>query len=297
LPAAQSCRTLGPLLESIMPIDYEKEYDSRARIPEFPEIFARRDRDAEAYRQARPDAEIGLSYGPTPRQTVDLFPAKDAEAPLALFIHGGWWRSLGPSGFSHMAKGPNAHGVNVGVVGYDLCPNVTVATVIEEMRAACLFLWRRLGKRITAYGSSAGAHLVACLVATDFSTLATDAPADLVPAGYAISGVYDVTPAVQISVNADLRLTAEEARRVSPVHWRVPPGRKLDAVVGALESSEFFRQAREIVEAWGARGAATRYAEIAGTNHFTATDALADPASAMTARVVELARGVAALPL
>jgi arylformamidase len=191
-----------------------------------------------------------------------------------------------------MAKGPNAHGVDVGVVGYDLCPQVTVATIIEEMRAACLFLWRRLGKRITAYGSSAGAHLVACLVASDFSMLATDAPADLVPAGYAISGVYDVTPALQLSVNQDLRLTAEETRRVSPVLWRVPAGRRLDAVVGGLESSEFFRQAKAIVEAWSAQGVATRYEEIAGTNHFTVTDALADPSSAMTARVVELAQGV-----
>jgi arylformamidase len=273
-----------------MPIDYEKEYDSRARIPEYPEIFARRDRDAEAYRREAPGAELGLSYGPTPRQTIDLFPAQGG--PLALFIHGGWWRSLDHSGFSHMAKGPNAHGVDVGVVGYDLCPQVTVATIIEEMRAACLFLWRRLGKRITAYGSSAGAHLVACLVASDFSMLATDAPADLVPAGYAISGVYDVTPALQLSVNQDLRLTAEETRRVSPVLWRVPAGRRLDAVVGGLESSEFFRQAKAIVEAWSAQGVATRYEEIAGTNHFTVTDALADPSSAMTARVVELAQGV-----
>ncbi len=277
-----------------MPIDYEKEYDSRARVPEYPEIFARRDRESAAYRQAASGAELGLSYGPTPRQTLDLFPAAVQDGPLALFIHGGWWRSLGPSSFSHMAKGPNAHGVSVAVVGYDLCPQVTVAAVIEEMRAACLFLWRRFGKRIAVYGSSAGGHLTACLVATDFSTLASDAPADLVPAGYGISGVYDVTPAVQISVNQDLHLTAEEARRVSPVLWRVPSGRIFDALVGSLESSEFFRQAKDIVAAWGAQGVATRYQEIAGTNHFTITDPLADPASAMTARVVELARGVAA---
>ena len=216
-----------------MPIDYEKEYDSRARVPEHPEIFARRDREAEAYRKATPGAALGLAYGPTPRQTIDLFPVKDG--PLALFIHGGWWRSLGPESFSHMAKGPNAHGVGVGVVGYDLCPQVSVAAIIEEMRAACLFLWRRYGQRITAYGSSAGGHLVACLVATDFSKLDADAPADLVPAGYGISGVYDAAPAVQISVNQDLHLTADEARRISPVHWRVPPGRTFDAVVGGLE--------------------------------------------------------------
>jgi len=206
-----------------MSIDYEKEYDSRARVPEYPEIFARRDREAEAYRQATAGAALGLSYGPTPRQTIDLFPVKDG--PLALFVHGGWWRSLGPESFSHMAKGPNAYGVGLGVVGYDLCPQVSVAAIIEEMRAACLFLWRRLGQRISVYGNSAGGHLVACLVATDFSKLAADAPADLVPAGCGISGIYDAAPAVQISVNQDLRLTAEEACRISPVHWRVLPGR------------------------------------------------------------------------
>lgn len=294
MPAALWCRNLMRLLESIMPVDFEKEYDSRARVPEHPEIFAERERAAETYRQATSAAEIGLSYGPTARQTIDFFPAAD---PLALFIHGGWWRSLGPSSFSHMAKGPNAHGVGVAVVGYDLCPQVTVADIIEEMRAACLFLWRRLGKRITAYGSSAGAHLVACLVATDFSTLASNAPADLVPAGYALSGIYDVTPVLQISVNADLRLTLDEARRVSPAFWRVPPGRHLDAVVGGLESSEFFRQAKEIVSAWGAQGVATRYEEIPGTNHFTVTEPLADADSGMTKRVVELAQSVQAMPL
>ncbi len=40
----------------------------------------------------------------------------------------------------------------------------------------------------------------------------------------------------------------------------------------------------------GKAASQTRYEEIPGTNHFTVIDALADPQSAMTARVVELAR-------
>ena len=96
-----------------------------------------------------------------------------------------------------------------------------------------------------------------------------------------------------MSQNSDLKLDAEEARRVSPLFWTVPRGRTLDAVVGALESSEFLRQSQSIANAWGARGVATRYEAIAGANHFTVIDPLADPHSAMTKRIVQLAGMVA----
>ena len=120
-------------------------------------------------------------------------------------------------------------------------------------------------------------------------------PADLVPAAYAISGVFDLAPLTQVSQNQDLRLDDAEARRVSPLHWKVPAGRTLDAVVGGLESSEFLRQSRIIVEGWGARGVATRYEAMARMNHFTIVDALSDPASAMTRRVAQLAEMVSAI--
>ena len=276
--------------------DYETEYDNRGRVPEHPEIFARWQREAAAYRAAARDAEFGLAYGLSPRQTVDLFSAKDDDAmtPLALFIHGGWWRSLEPSMFSQLAAGPNARGVTVAVAGYDFCPQVSIATIIEEMRTACLWLWRKHKKRIFVYGHSAGGHLAACLLAQDWRAFASDAPADLVPAAYAISGVYDLAPLVHVSQNSDLRLDDAEALRVSPLYWKVPAGRTLDAVVGALESSEFLRQSKIIAEGWGARGVAARYEEVAGTNHFSVVDALSDPESAMTRRVVDLAQLVSA---
>jgi arylformamidase len=276
-------------------IDYEAEYDNRARVPEHPEIFVRWIRDAELYRAdtlKSGRAELGLSYGDTPRQQLDLFHAAAGDAaPLALFIHGGWWRSLDPSMFSHMARGPNAHGVTVAVAGYDLCPNVTIADIIEQMRRACVFLWQRSSRPIFVYGHSAGGHLAATMVATDWPALYPKAPAGLVSAGYAISGLYDLIPLVGLSANQDLRLTNDDARKVSPVFWPIGPGRTLDAVVGALESSEFLRQSRIIAEAWQGV-AAVRYEEIAGTNHFTVIDALADPQSAMTARVAALASQV-----
>jgi arylformamidase len=277
-------------------IDYEAEYNNRARVPEHPEIFARWIRDAELFRVEALKAgraELGLSYGDTPRQTVDLFlPEAGETAPLAIFVHGGWWRSLDPSFHSHVARGPTANGIMVAVVGYDLCPNVTIADIIAQIRRACAFLWQRFGRRIFIYGHSAGGHLAGAMVATDWPALYPKAPADLVPAGYSISGVFDLTPLISTSVNQDLRLDAATAREVSPAFWPLKPGFVFDAVVGGLESDEFKRQSRLVVETW--QGVAqTRYEEIAGKNHFTVIGALADPQSAMTARVAALAKSVA----
>jgi arylformamidase len=276
-----------------MAIDWEAEYNNRARVPEHPDIFARWVRDAAAYRaEAGGDgrAEIGLKYGPSARQTVDIFkPKGGAGGPVAMFVHGGYWRSLEPASFSQMARGMNAHGVTVAVSGYDLCPQVSIGRIIEQTQAACLFLWKRLGRRIMVSGHSAGGHLAACMVATDWKKLDPGAPADLVPCGYAVSGVFDLAPRLHLANNADFKLDAAEARRISPLFWPVARGRALDAVVGGNESSEFLRQSRIIADGWRERGAETRYEAVPGMNHFTVCDAMTEPASAMTRRLVELA--------
>src|SRR5262245_10079839 len=210
--------------ENAMPIDYEAEYNNRARVPEHPEIFARWAREAEDYRaEAMKErrAELGLSYGASLRQFIDLFSARQGVmGPLALFIHGGYWRSLDPSLFSHMARGLNAHDVTVAVVGYDLCPEVTIAAIIEQIRHACLFLWLRTGQRMMIYGHSAGGHLAGAMVATDWQALYPKAPPDLVPAAYSISGLFDLKPLVGVPMAQDLRLDEAEARRVSPCSGR-----------------------------------------------------------------------------
>jgi arylformamidase len=266
-----------------MAIDWEVEYNNRARVPEHPAIFARWQRDAAAYRAEmgkEGHTEIGLKYGPSPRQTVDLFKPQrgDASAPLAMFIHGGYWRSLEPASFSQMARGMNDHGVVVAVPGYDLCPQ------------ACLYLWRRYRRRIMVSGHSAGGHLAACMVATDWKKLDASAPADLVPAGYAISGVFDLSPLLHLASNTDFKLDEAEARRVSPLFWPVPHGLVLDAVVGGDESSEFLRQSKIVADGWREKGVETRYEAIPGMNHFTVCDAMTDPNSAMTKRLVTLAK-------
>jgi arylformamidase len=278
-------------------LDLETEYSPRLTIPDHAQIFARWARAAEDYRAEMlkaGKAELGFCYGDSARQFIDLFlPAAGESAPLAMFIHGGYWRAMDPSFHSHMARGLNERGFAVAVVGYDLCPIVTIADIIEQIRRACASLWQRFNRRMLVLGHSAGGHLTAAMVATDWQKLWPKVPSDLVPAGYAISGVFDLAPLTKTSMNQDFRLDDAEARRISPILWTVPPGRTLDAAVGEAESNEFKRQSRSMADAWRAAKAETRYAELPG-NHFTVIDVLADPNNAMVARIAELAGRIGA---
>jgi arylformamidase len=268
-------------------IDYEAEYNNRARVPEHPALIAGWARDAQAWRASRPNLFHKISYGPGARNTIDVFPARDVGA-MVVFIHGGYWQALDGSFFSHLAAGLNAHGVGVAIPGYDLCPQVSVGDIIRQMRDAAREL-ARLGRRLVVSGHSAGGHLAACLMATDWRSIDAALPEDLVKAAYAISGLFDLGPLVKTSVNNALGLDEAAARQASPLFWPAPSRGSLDAVVGGNESAEYFRQSKAIVEAWGHGSVATRFAEVPGANHFTAIAPLADPGSPMTQRLLELA--------
>ncbi|MGH6949918.1 MAG: alpha/beta hydrolase [Vitreimonas sp.] len=257
-----------------MSLDLEKEYNNRARVPEHPGIIESWARDSAAYRETRPPRVI--RYGEGERHTIDLFEAGPGAA--LMFIHGGYWQALDKSFFSHMAIGPNALGVSVAVPSYDLCPDVAVGDIIRQMRHACLALHGELHVPVVVSGHSAGGHLAACMLATE----------DYVPFAYSISGLFELTPLIETSLNERLQLTAERARAYSPLFWPAATGKALDAVVGADESSEYLRQSAAIVAAWGEDGVATRYEEIESANHFTVIAPLADPASTMCERLKQL---------
>jgi arylformamidase len=266
-------------------IDYEAEYNNRARVPEHPALIAGWARDAQAWREQQRFRTI--SYGPGARHTIDVFPSR-GEGDLVVFIHGGYWQALDGSFFSHLAAGLNAHGVGVAIPSYDLCPQVSIDDIIAQMRMAARAL-APLSRRLVVSGHSAGGHLAACLLATDWRSLDPSLPQDIVKAAYTISGLFDLGSLVKTSVNNALGLDEAAARRASPLFWPAPSHGSLDAVVGGDESAEYHRQSRIIVDAWGRAGTETRFAEVPGANHFTAIAPLADPASAMTQRLLELA--------
>ena len=268
-------------------VDYEVEYNNRARVPENPAIIAGWASDAKAYREVHQNRGRGIPYRAGARHRIDFF-SGDGTGPIVVFIHGGYWQALDGSFFSHLAGGLNAHGIDVAIPSYDLCPDVTVDDIIGQMRTASREL-AKFGRPLVVSGHSAGGHLAACLLATDWQASDPSLPENLVTAAYAISGLFDLRPLVPTTINKPLKLDDASARAASPLFWKPPARGSLDAVVGANESAEYLRQSRTIVDAWGAAGVATRFGTVSGANHFTAIAPLADPGSPMVSRLRELA--------
>jgi arylformamidase len=223
----------------------------------------------------RPD----LRYGPTSAEALDFFPAAQDDAPLLIFIHGGYWRAFDKSDFSWIAPPYVRAGVSVAVVNYGLAPGTPLETIVEQSRRACQWLHRcadglRFDRnRIVCSGHSAGGHLTAMIACDGIPPL----DPRLLAGAVTISALADLEPLVNVEfLKGDLRLDLERARLLSPVRMRPAARAPLLAAVGQLESSEFRRQTRILAEGWGG-SMSCRTLTVANTHHLSVCDAFATP--------------------
>jgi arylformamidase len=257
------------------------QYDNRARVPDFAQFLARWARDSEIARE-RLARRLDVAYGATAAETLDIFPSPRADAPVLVFIHGGWWRALDKSDFSFVAPFFVREGAMVVVPNYALAPTVTLETITLQMVRALAWVHRHAAlyggdpRRIVVAGHSAGGHLTAMMVSCDWPEVGTDLPTGLVSGGLSISGVFDLEPLRQTPIlKNDLRLTPTSAKRLSPAGFP-PPRVPLYAAAGALESEEFIRNLELIRTAWGEAAVPVSEA-LPGHNHFDILDDLTDP--------------------
>jgi arylformamidase len=238
--------------------------------------------------------ELDLPYGDGERQRYDLYLAGDPGAALVVFIHGGYWQLGSRQDTAFVARAFTAAGIDLAVPSYSLCPAVSVLDIVDDICRFLLALWARTGKHPIVTGHSAGGHLTAAMLATDWSCIPgapPHLPADLVRTGCAISGVFELAPLIGTTMNNALRLDAATAHAASPLFWPPPPaGRTLVAAVGGEETAEFHRQSRAMVARWAEAGVRTEYLSVAGVNHFTVVDELTRADSALFRRIVALTR-------
>jgi arylformamidase len=269
-------------------IDHEAEYNNRLRIPEYRDMIARWQAVSAAERPVA-RASLDQPYGPGERQRYDLFHAGAPSAPLVVHLHGGYWQLGRREDNAFLARAFTAAGIDLAIPSYSLCPAATMMQIIDDIRRCLAALWTATGVRPVVIGHSAGGHLTAAMLATDWSQVA-GAPRDLVRAGCAISGVFDLAPMIPTTMNRALQLDDRTAAEASPLFWPPPPpGRTLVTAVGAEETAEFHRQSRAIVERWGDAGVATEFLSVARVHHFSIVDELTRPDSALFRRIAALA--------
>ena len=266
----------------------EAQYNNRVRVPEHAQHFARW---AEASRLVRGKSagHIDLAYGSGAGETLDIFPATRtssvAAAPVLVFIHGGYWRSLDKGDFSFIAPALNAAGATVVLPNYALCPKVGIEHIALQMTQALAWVWRHAAQyggdatRMGLVGHSAGGHLATMLLSCRWKDVDAEMPASPLTAALSVSGLYDLEPLRHVaSLQPDLQLTPASVRRLSPAFFPRPKGGKLFAAVGMDESDEFVRQNALIRDVWGPT-AVPVCETLPGLNHFSAVEGLADARS------------------
>jgi arylformamidase len=265
------------------PIWLEQQYNNRARVPDHASHLQKW-ATASAHARAHAPCALDLRYGDGPNETLDVFPTTAPQAPVLVFVHGGYWRSLDKSDHSFVAPSFTAAGALVLVPNYALAPAVTLETITLQVARAVEWAWRHAAEhggdpsRIVVAGHSAGGHLAAMMLSCRWKQLADDLPAQLVQGALSLSGLYDLEPLrLTPFLQADLRLTPASVKRLSPAFFPRPKG-KLVSLVGALESEEFLRQNQLIRDVWGPT-AVPVCETVAGADHFSILRHLADPDS------------------
>ena len=275
----------------------DAQYNHRARVPDHAQVMARWAQASALARTGAAGARLDVRYGASAGETLDIFPAVQPSArpgaqfgaqpaaPVLVFIHGGYWRSLDKADHSFVAPSFNVDGAAVVVPNYALCPAVSIEHITLQMAAVVAWVWRHAASfgadpaRIALAGHSAGGHLAAMLLCCRWKEVADDLPAQPLSGALALSGLYDLEPLRHTPMlQGDLKLTPSSVARLSPAFFPRPKGAKLHAVVGLDESDEFLRQNTLIRDVWGPT-AVPVCQTVPGCNHFTVLNQLADPRS------------------
>lgn len=269
----------------------DRLYNNRAAVPTH-----QQDLDRWAVNSARARETLSwradIPYGPHPREILDLYTLPDADGPLLVFIHGGYWQALDKAANAFVASGfaGRAGLANVALLNYPLAPEADMDRIVASIRRALLFLWREAAPlgfdrhRIHVSGHSAGGHLTAMALLTDWCRLDGAAPADLVRSGFSVSGLHDLRPIQQTYLNDKLGMDETVAARNSPL-LLLPdfagPLPSLACGVGGAETPAFHQQQHDFVTAWQGRGGRVTAITAPDRHHFDIIDELAQPGRAL----------------
>ncbi|MBB3181932.1 alpha/beta hydrolase [Variovorax sp. Sphag1AA] len=254
--------------------EIDAQYGTQQWIPDAP-AQARHFVERSAFARESLRCTLDVPFGPTLDETLDIFHADQPNAPVFVFIHGGYWRANTSKEFSCVALGPQARGFTTVVVNYSLCPKVGIDEITRQTRAAVAWVVRNIANhggdpdRIALGGHSAGGHLTAMCLQTPWQE-EYGLRRDPIKAAVLVSGLYDLEPLRYSYLQPLIQLDDRLVRRYSPLFAVRDCATPALITWGGAESDEFARQSASFHAAWGAAGNRSELIPQEGAHHFSA---------------------------
>lgn len=271
----------------------DREYDNRKKVANSAEISAAWEAKGAEVRQHF-SAELDIPYGDHSRQRLDVFPAGKRDAPVLIYVHGGYWHMRDKSIGHFLVPAFLAADIHFVSVGYRLCPEVSVTEITEDIRSAVRWVAENAGRfggnpaRLYLAGHSAGGHLAA------FMGGPAGLPTGMLKGICSISGLHDLEPIRLCYLNDVLSLSEAEAASLSPIARLRGAGDAIPALpphlltVGGLEGPEYLRQRDALAEALRSKRQPVEVVDLPDRDHFTALEAFGDPHHALCQAMLRL---------
>ena len=275
----------------------DAEYNLRPLWPDVPDVIAHRENESAAVRKRIP-GRLNVAYGLAPKQTLDVFPPSNgrAGAPALIYIHGGYWQMSDKDDTTYIAPPFLEAGIAFIPLNYTLAPDAVLDVMVDECRRAVAWIYGNADEigvnpdRLYIAGHSAGGHLTAMLLATDWSSVDPALPVMPFKGACALSGLYDLEPIRLTFLNDVLGLDSEVAARNSPLYLDPVAEIPLILSVGEIETEEFQRHQAELCAAWVAKGLTVEEIPAPGCHHYTIVGHFADPESDLHKAMLKMIR-------
>ena len=271
--------------QKFTPDEFESQYNLRLGRPDYEQTVIPDWIERSEFARKKLSCKLDIRYGDGEKQKLDVFSCGDSTAPTLLYFHGGYWQRGDKSIYSFLAEPFVAAGTNVVVVGYDLCPSVSLTQISEQAREAIAAVYRHADEyainrdRLVVMGHSAGGHITEMMMGTDWSEY--DLPVDSIAAGIPVSPLSLLEPVrLTAGLNSGIGMNEAEAEAQSPMlhHHPVTNAPQL-VVVGGAETDEFHRQAQMYYDAFNTDNRQMEIYFVPDVDHFDELNVLADPQS------------------
>ncbi|XP_072259534.1 kynurenine formamidase [Pyxicephalus adspersus] len=235
---------------------------------------------------------LNIQYGERESEKMDVYLPDATSFPLLVYIHGGYWQFLSKEESGFMVPPLVFHGIAVMAMDYDIAPKGDMDLIVSQVRRSIVATLARYPQITAIYlcGHSAGAHLAAMMLSTDWSQYGVTPD---IRGALLVSGVYDLLPITHTYVNDPLKMCHEVANRNSPIQLTTQLKNNaanchMAIVVAEHDSPEFHRQSQGFFQSLKSLGLAVSYQQVQDTDHFDVIERLSQEDYILTQLLLQM---------